>query len=127
MSMVDVVALVVNHCRSEGLNVVAAVPSGSGRPVARVEESGVFSPSSQMPDHLYEYDLEVNVWAETKESAQELLGDINTCLRQQPATEHGVVTRSQMVGLSYEPDEDWPAGPEPGPRYIALLRVNAHP
>jgi hypothetical protein len=125
--MINIVALVVKVAQTAQLNVYAELPSPPPDPVMRVEENGVFAPSSQMPDHLYELDLELQTWATTKLAAYQLVEDFTGLLRGQPSNQFGAVTRFQLVGNQYLRDPETLVNGVPGPRYISQIRVFAHP
>lgn len=125
--MLNVVALVLKELQAQNLNCYAEIPDPPPNPVMRVEENGVRSPSSQMPDHLYEFGLELQTWGQTKSSAFALVVDTIQVLRAHPSNEHGAVTRFELVSNSYERDAQTLVNGQPGPRYISIARLWAHP
>jgi hypothetical protein len=124
--MLDMVSLVVKHLRSNNLNYYTDLPPGVTKPAGRVQEIGVAGPSSHEPDWLYQYDLQVDVWADTKLAAHQTLSDASFLIRQHPVNEYGQVTRFEAVSVSYEPDESWPTNGQPSPHYLAVMRVWGH-
>jgi hypothetical protein len=125
--MIDIAALTLNALQAAGVNAYAELPENSTRPVLRIQEIGVDGPSSHMPDWLHEFDLQVDSWGESKGDAHGLLEAAASVLRGHPSNQHGQITRFQVVSLDYQPDEDWPANGRPGPRYLSILRLFAHP
>jgi hypothetical protein len=125
--MINIVKLVVSAAQTAQLNVYAELPSPPPDPVMRVEENGVFGPSSQMPDHFYEMDMELQTWASTKGAALELVEDFTGLLRTHPSGQDGAVTRFQLVGNQYLRDPETLVNGVPGPRYVSQVRVWAHP
>ena len=124
--MINIAALVLKAFQTAGLNAYAEIPDPPLNPVMQVEENGMFAPSSQMPDHLYEADLELQTWASTKTLALALVNDVVEVCRSHPANEHGVVTRCQVVSNQYLRDPETPVNGQPGPRYLTILRLRAH-
>lgn len=125
--MLNAAALVLKALQDANLNAVADLPQAAARPIQRWQENGVFGPSSQMPDHLWQFDFQVDTWGTTKSDALALVSGALTLLRGHPSNAHGQVTRVELVGHDYQPDPDWPQGPQPGPRYISIFRIHAHP
>lgn len=125
--MINCAALVLKALRDESLPAVAELPAKASRPIQRWQENGVLGPSSQMPDHLWEFDFQVDTWGTSKGNALNLVSGALTILRGHPSNPHGQVTRVQLVGHDYQADPDWPVGAQPGPRYISIFRIWAHP
>jgi hypothetical protein len=124
--MVNHVALVVLYLQSLGLDFYAELPETAPVTSGRIEENGAFLPSSQMPDRLGEYSQEWQVWGSSKTAALDLLNaglagvrNLNGVRRDQ-----GVITRSQVVSVQYEPDTEYTTGPTPTARYICFVRLH---
>lgn len=122
--MLDLRALIVKHLRSKGLNFYTRLPPGVTLPAGRIQKIGVVGPSSQMPDHLYQFDLQVDIWAEDDITTQAIFESVSDELRTHPSNEYGQITRFEVVSADDQEDETWPnQHGQPSSRILSVLRV----
>lgn len=129
--MVNLVALVANYLRSEGLAIYAELPDAVARPVTRVEEAGGGPQGSSLtPGRITRGDLQLTTWGTTKAEAWTDIATASDTLRDAPrlaaVQSEGTFVFVQALSPIYLPDEDWPVNGRPGPRYEMTVRIAAH-
>jgi hypothetical protein len=129
---VDAVLLAIDILGDlSGLQVVAEIPQGASRPIVRLEESGGPDARSRGPNRLMKQDIQVDVWAESKGEARQIIGEVRDYLLAAPriagVRPAGVLTGARCTGPIWLPDEDWPTSDgRPSPRYVMTVSLTAH-
>jgi hypothetical protein len=129
--MIDVMLLVLEILRGDGLPAYTELPEGVGRPVIRVEESGGDLPNSRQPAYLIRQDVQIDAWGTSKAEARSIIGAAYEALHaaaSDPVSyDNGSLSYVQTLGgFLYLPDEDWPVDGRPGPRFELTVRLTAH-
>lgn len=129
--MVDLELAALEVLLAADLPAVAELPAPPARPVVLVSAAGGPPSRSGAPDWLLAGDLQLDVWAETKADAADIAALARAALLAAPRNPDPdasvVVTSVNVNHPSWTPDEDWPASGRPGPRYVVLVTMSAHP
>lgn len=130
--MIDAEATAVAVLTAYGIPAGVELAEDTPRYFVRVAAAGGPPARSGMPDRLVTVDLQFDCWAPSKAEAADLAGLVGAAMLaapRNPATYDppAVVTSTTVTAPTWIPDPDWPLDGRPGPRYVVLGSLTAHP
>ena len=125
---VDVGQMVLNILKAESINAVPLLPDKPTRPVVQVQEAGG-APNREANGHLNKPDLQIDVWHSSRALAWAQAAEVRDLLitSRNNVSELGVFVGARVTMPDWQPDPDFPVGNRPGPRYVLIASVTAHP